>query len=234
MMYLTPLRYGGTVAVNPASPYALALLHFDGSNGSTTYTDEYSNTWVSTGSYAPQTLSTTQAEFGVSSLRSIYSVDSGKLAASIAGVDASSDLSVDFWYYYAYTEGTLDKFYGQEIVQFYLNNRDYKLQTTSYGGAYQLIEFGESIQDNSSFACLQDSWNHFRIVRVGGTVTLSINGAVAITLTGTAGGSGTATLGIEIGNTGVNQLEGYIDEFYVTAEALPTTFTPPTEPWPNQ
>ena len=60
-MIVNPYAHGSVIVPSTAK----ALLHLDGTNGSTTFTDEYGNTWTRTGT---PTISTAQAKFGSASL----------------------------------------------------------------------------------------------------------------------------------------------------------------------
>jgi hypothetical protein len=75
--------------------YTIALLHMDGSNTSTTFTDESGKTWGATGNAQ---ISTAQSEFGGSSAIFDGTGDYINTTNSSDFNFASGDFTIDFWF----------------------------------------------------------------------------------------------------------------------------------------
>jgi len=220
------------------------LLHFDGSNGGTTFTDSGANalTTTATGGDGIQ-LSNTQSKFGGTS--AYFPSDENVHAArylTVTNVNGALDLPADFTiecFFYPTTynngggnggcqclfAGANDFTYG---VMMYLDGRIG--MWASSGGGWDLANgvFG------SNYVTLND-WNHIAFVRQGSVFTLFLNGQVeAQNDSGVS--DPVAAADFRIGVWGNNQSpinDGYVDELRITnGTALYTdNFTPPTAPF---
>lgn len=193
----------------------LALLHFDGSNGSTTLTNEVSGgaTPTISGSGA---LSTTQAKFGSASWKG----DSGTYFELAVG--SSGSFTGDFtleWCGHSLADGacTIYSTTGSSYL---------------YNGSFQ--DYGGSAL---SLSVSQSGWKHFVICRQGSTMRAYVDGVQ----TGTATYSGTVDLRTtQWGRYAPNNnlySTGYIDELRLTAGVCRypngTTFTPSSSAFDN-
>lgn len=188
----------------------IALLHFDGSNGSTTLTNEVSGgaTPTITGSGA---LSTAQAKFGTASWKG-DSATYFELAVGSSG-SFTGDFTLE-WFGHSLADGA---------CTFYSTTGSSYL----YGGSFQ--DYGGSAL---SISVTQSGWKHFVICRQGSTMRAYVDGVQ----TGTSTYSGTVDLrttqwGRYVPNNNLYST-GYVDELRLTAGVCRypggTTFTPPT------
>jgi len=213
-------------AVDPA--LTLALLHFDGADGSTTFTDSSPTPLTYTRSYSNNVISTTQSKFNGSSL--YVGVDSGSGVRSVSNdrfLLSNQDFTIECWFYdsvlAAGNKGVIGVGDRHSIV---IDNGTIK------GNVYTGSNFEIVHQTTVSAA----SWNHVALVRNNGVVTLYVNGVASNTTVAI----GTTSL-INDGNNFfkvtnasykgvvVGCFDGYIDEARVRREAVYTgNFTPPT------
>ena len=191
----------------------LSLLHFDGANGSTTFTDEKGVSWTRYGSTAA--ISTAQSKFGGSSLL----LSSGGLNGTYASALGTGDYTIECWIYPT-SVSAITVVWGKSNYALDLWNN-------------QLL-FYRSAQYCISAAITANNWYHVALVRESGVNKIYVNGVASATTT--TAGSGDPGAAFDIGCLlGGNTLQGYIDEFRVTKDVARYTsnFTPPTAPFPN-
>lgn len=193
------------------------LLHFDGANGSTTFTDSSGASRTITDADAPE-ISTTQSKFGGSSL----AVGPGYVYADDdAAFDfGAGDFTIELWYYDSTGDGgTLAAQWG---YAWYLNTYQFYLN----GAA--VIEWTPA----SSSA-----WHHIAVCRSGGTVTAFVDGSSVGTyaIADTPIDASSAFIGIGRDQYGNPALTGYIDEVRILKgrAAYSGNFTPPTAAFPH-
>lgn len=219
----------GAVVETTDTLYAetVALLHMDGANGSTTFTDEKGHTFTASGTAQ---LSTAQARFGTASL---YVGTSGsnyiRAAADADFIFGTSDFTVEGWfrpsisgdrYFYVHGLNTV----GGMLLAVSTNKIIFRRNGTT-----DLVYVG---------AVSSSAWTHIAFVRSGDTSMIFVNGALVTS----------ASLAFNVSDNVVTDLGasgqmasdtfryyGYIDDFRVTkgiaryAEA----FAPPKLPFPN-
>ena len=236
---LAPLVAGGASVAVPAAGVTVAgvvpvvqlvtpdpdfanvslLLHMDGSNGSTTFTDSSSNARAITAAGNAK-ISTSQSKFGGASAAFDGSGDT--LSTGSYAFAGSSDFTIELWVYVSS-----------------LSNK------TSYIDVSNLIVYTDA--SSSTLRVYHDAavltggtlptsqWAHIAVTRQGATGRLFINGAVVATNTSysTSIANGITYLGSENGSS--NFLNGFIDEVRLTAGVARYTanFTPPTAPFPD-
>ncbi len=208
------LAAGGGSDPNIAN--VLALLHFDGANGSQSIVNSISGgvtpTVVGAGA-----LSSVQARFGATSWKGV-SASYFEIALGVPGL-FSGDFSLEWW--------------GRDTtasqVTFYSTTGNSYL----YNGAFQGYG-GSSLTLSSDSSSV---WTHFAIVRQGSTMRAYKGGVQQ----GTATYSGDVDLrttqwGRYVPNNNLHQI-GYIDDLRLTAAVCRypngTTFTPPTTAFPD-
>ncbi len=225
-------------AVDPAS-LTLALLHFDGSDGSTTFTDssQYANTFTLGFSINP-IISTLQSKFGGSSLKTDGSTFEYVRCEKSDGFWnlGNSDFTTECWFYQNTTSGSVRGLFfcqGDSVTKSfaaYIENGLLK-------GQIQLQTGGSVLQTlTHQTTVTAASWHHMALVRNNGIVTLYLDG-IASTSTLSVGTdnlkTGVASLYINNSSNDLGNLDysfnGYQDEFRLRKEAMYTAdFTPPT------
>ncbi len=198
------------VAILPPTN-TLALLHMDGGNGASIFTDETGfQTWSATGA----TTSTTQEKFGPSSMS--VGPDNNYITSSGVINCGSGDFTIEGWVYHT-------------------GSSDWQLMTASDGGAPSLVynSAANTIRyaaDGSNFITIPatpsaNAWHHIAIVLHSAVPAIYIDGVA-----GTPSITGTVTTfdsAMRIGNSGIGKQAGFIDEVRVSKIARYTgNFTP--------
>lgn len=201
------------------------LLHFDGSNGSTTFTDSSASNLTVTGSGSP-VISTAQSKFGGSSLYLDGSSSLG-ISDSSAFNFGTGDFTIDFWLYADQAASNNQYVYDQGS-----NNGAFQL-LNAYGYSGPFLAHWFDYMGVAATTTLADStWTHFAVVRSGTTLTLYKDGVSVGSSTDGSTYSSTAFKVGRYGGGGYNYY-GYIDEFRVVKGVAVWTsnFTPPTAPY---
>jgi len=207
-----------SVSLDPYYNNVSILLHFDGANDSTTFTDNSPNPKTvirSTGTTA--SISTAQFKFGGASYKGRTEPDTSYITATL-GTDGSmtGDFTLEFWLYNTSNEVILYSTTGGG----YLYNNSFQ----SYGGPNLAINtYGAA------------GWKHLAITRSGSTMRSFVDGIQQDTQTY----SGTVNLQtLELGRYIPNNnlyFSGYIDDLRITKGIARYTanFIPPTQAFPN-
>lgn len=214
-------RYNKTSAATGYATQTVALLHFDGADGSTTITDSSvkASNWTANGNAK---LSTAKSKFGSASL--ILDGSGDWISSSSSDLAFSSDFTVEMW---VYPTGSL-------------NDLDwYDSRGSSYGtGIAWTVESGimrvygapGKIIDEGGTSLTANVWQHIALCRSGSTVRLFRNGT-QLGSSGTDSTSYPANAGTSIGAnpSGAASLAGYIDEVRIVRAAVYTSnFTVPS------
>lgn len=223
--------YGVEMAVDDS--YTKSLLHFDGADGSNTFTDESGKTWTAHGNAQ---IDTAQSKFGGAS--GLFDgtgdyIDTPDHADWSMG---SNDFTVDFWI-------RRNAINARQWVFGNMDSSSY-FTTASFGAGIQADNKVEIIvvRDNSTLVqpissgtiTSTSAWNHIAIVRYGNTVTLYINGVADGTGDVTGWTVKDSSSKFTIGRPGeYNGLywNGWIDEFRISKGIARWTsnFTPPSK-----
>lgn len=202
------------------------LLHGDGSNGSTTFTDSSASNRTMTRSGA--TISTTQSKFGGASM-------------SFSGGNYVSVTSSDF----AFGNGdfTIECF----VYLTTLNSYNHIMGTRQTSGndangfSMLIVSTGEIVLYNDGFHVLSaagtvttNSWQHYAISRSGNTVKIFKNGSQVASGSYSKNNTNTTfSVGGQVGDAS-HPTTGYIDELRVTNTAVYTAnFTAPSSAFAN-
>jgi len=220
------LQYDGEVvegaAVPIVDPYfanVSLLLHMDGSNGSTTFTDSSSNAFAITANGNAQ-ISTAQSKFGGGA--GLFDGNGDYLSFSALNIGALQDVTLECW--------------------IYLNSvSDVGIFGTSFSGNWQLLSvisgklsaYWNGLEPAELTGSITtQTWYHVAITRESGTLRIFVNGV----LRDSKSGSTNNTTVTEIGrNAYRGPLDGYIDDARITIGVARYTanFTPPTAPFPD-
>lgn len=215
------------------------LLHCDGANGSTTFTDSSRSPKTVTANGNAQ-ISTAQSKFGGSSGYMDGSGDYLSIAHNTALAFSASDFTLETWFYpvtltanpvlwvhrpalaakgilwAVNPDGTVLLLAGDS------NTTSWNINQSS-SGAGALVTTG--------------SEHHLALVRSGSNWTIYLNGSSIMTVSSSFtldDSGGTILIGKSDAGT-TNWIDGYIDDFRVTKGVARYTanFTPPTAPFPN-
>lgn len=211
-----------------------ALLHFDGSNNSTTFTDSSPNATTFTANGNAK-ISTTQSKFGGASAYFDGTRDFLTAPASALWDLSSGDFTLEFWFYKTADKTSTYISQGEATTWRVQSTDDGKLVwvTTTTQSAVQAAG-----RITSGIISL-NAWHHLAIVRSGSTITMYVDGVSAGTTTSTLGSLSNQVLYIgqnPNGSLSGSQwsFEGYIDELRLIKTAIYTAnFTPPTAAFPN-
>lgn len=170
--------FGGRRSVVASIPSVL-LMHMDGSNGSTTFTDEYSHTFTAAGNAQ---ISTAQSQFGGAS--GLFDGTGDYISASdSADWYWDADFTIEAWLY----PTNLSPAAAYAVIsQSSGADNEVTIAINTSGQLYIRRETGgASSQLASTTALTLNTWQHVAIVRSGSTVTFYKDG--------TANGSGSWT-----------------------------------------
>lgn len=196
----------------------ISLLHFDGTNGSTTFTDEYGSTWIPTS----VTLSTSQFKYGSASGNFTGSTNNILSPTSIGTSIGSGDFTWEGWIYCTSLSAQYGvfSFSSGPVYGLYINT-DQTLQL-----------YGVSTAVNTTEKISLSLWTHLAFVKSAGVCSVFINGVkCSNTLSISTSLSG---LACRLGNQNnlASPFIGYMDECRISTIARYTSnFTPPTAPF---
>lgn len=222
------------MAFDPDYAKVSLLLHGDGADGSTVFTDNSPTpkTVTASGSAA---ISTEQSKFGGASLGLTGGFSS---VANSADFDtATGDFTVEFWLRPTSLDASAILFNKADGTS---SGYPYQAYATTSGG---LVFRSYNAGSTKLFAITTadglvavGTWAHLAFVRFGSTFTVYVNGVASGSATYSES-LPTNTFPMSIGaySSGTYPFKGHIDEFRFTKGAARYTadFTPPTEPFPN-
>jgi hypothetical protein len=211
---------GGTVLNIATDLNAKALLHFDGANNSTTFTDAAGHTFSPTGAAK---ISTTQSKFGGSALSITNTTDALTSAASTDFNVGTGDYTHEGWIYLTQLASS------QSLFSFGTSSN---YTQAYYGGSTGTVYVynNGSVIITGSTVLAANTWYHVAVSRASGTTRLFVNGV----LNGTAADTNNLTAAggnqVIVGNSfaGNAALASYFDEYRFSNIARYTAaFTPP-------
>lgn len=207
---------------DPLWDYVTALLHFDGTNGSTTFTDVVGSTWsVLSGS---PSLTTSAPKFGTASLNAVGAIGS---AAGLGAGIGTGDFTIEcFVNASAQTNrGVFDSRLDGSAAGVAVGHENVS------GGQWQ-VYFGGTVYTASSLPLSIGAWVHVALERVGSTAKLYIGGTSVLSFTSAANIADT-TMRVGAYYTSHFPWDSKIDEFRATvgAHRYGADFTPPSAPF---
>lgn len=205
---------GTAPAPPPAPPPSDVLAHFDGADGSTTFTEENGKTFTLTGSGIA--LSTAQSKFGSAS---VAGFGSGK-TLRVPHSTISGDFTLAVWFYW---DGTTGGNHG--ILTMAADTELYLRSGSSY--AFTVYSSGTTRVIGSIPSA--NAWHLACLERVGSTICLTLDGVSQGTYTDSSTFSA-ANLYVGSYNDGSETWAGYLDDVYLsigTAVFGGGAFTPP-------
>lgn len=229
---------GIVIAAYPSIPFidtaTKALLHFDGSNGSQTFTDETGKTWTAAGTAQ---ISTSQATFGQSGL-----FDGNSDYISTPDSDdwsfGTGDFTIDFWVKRTRTD-VAEAFIGQGAASGGGLTQSFVISVEANASGTGLIGNGSNTKSAGPLVLDDTDWHHVALIRSGNNLYISKDGVLSSS-TDVSGysiqnSSDTVCVGSYGSYTGAYLFSGYIDELRISKGIARWTadFTPPTGPYPK-
>lgn len=209
------------------------LLHMDGSNGSTTFTDSSSNSFTGT-RYGSLAVSTTRSKFGGASAAFSGGTSQDALAfADNAAFDfGTADFTLECW---AYLNGTPSNV-NALVAKYGIGGSEWIWWVNNSG---KLVFYTDGGSVTSSASVPTGQWTFLAATRQSGTVKVFIDGSEEASGTISNNFNGSATL--SVGNYpafgsfshgyGI-AVDGYLDDVRIT-KGVARTITVPTAAFPD-
>ena len=204
------------------------LLHMDGANNSTTFTDSGPNALAVT-AVGDAKISTAQSKYGGASA---YFDGNGDYLtiASASLFDFSADFTIEGWWNFT----QINQYQGYSIL--FCGIELDRIQLTTVSGAIEVYMYGFLLSYTIASSSFVNTWTHFAVTRSGSTVKLWINGVnVASATRSTAIDVSGISIASQRNNGGYfGYFNGHVDDFRVKKGTCQytTTFTP-TGPFSN-
>lgn len=216
--------------------YTVSLLHFNGTDGATSFIDESGKTWTAAGSAQ---IDTAQSKFGGASLLLDGTTDYISTPDSADFNFSNGDFTIDFWFRAASTMDNFDTWFG--IWNSTPANTNYIKFDYGSGGAIRFVVVASSsivaeYTASSAQTFTAGTWYHLAVVRNGTNILIFKDGTSLTLTTGTAISSsslpdltGAAVYGSDRANAS-RDINGHIDEARISKGIARWTanFTPPS------
>lgn len=224
-----------TLGYDYSGSYNSALLHFDGTDASTTFTDQSGKTWTAGGTAK---LATAQKKFGTAS--GVFDGTSNCRITTPTHSDfdfGTGDFTIDFWMRpptITATGGLINRrLNGGSFGPFLIwqSNANILVYMSSTGASWDIAS-GATVG-----GLVANTWNHIALVRNGTNFKVYVNGVGTTIATSAAtlwANSQQITIGAD--GDGLNSFTGHIDEVrFVKGRAMWTSnFIPPTTAYVNK
>ena len=219
----------GTTTGDAYYPQVSALLHFDGTNGSTVITDNSKNNLYVTASNGAF-ISTVQSKFGGASVFLDGTNDYLVSQTTPMLTFGTNDLTVELWIYQTVSSVSAYKaLVGDDV---YSSVGGWILY--SYNNQLNLWKGGTEIISPSGTLTL-NSWNHIVWTRASGNNRIFINGTQVGSTVSDSTNYVSSVIYIGASKTNTLNFAGYIDELRITNgyARYTSNFTPPTAAFSN-
>lgn len=205
------------------------LLHMDGVNASTTFTDNSVNNFTVTPVGNAQ-ISTAQSKFGGASLSLDGSGDGINLPENTAFEYGTNNYTVEFFIYFNTRNPNGEIIYDhrtvatQNVPSIYVQSNG--IITLFINGDFRILNAG---------SITTGLWYHIALVRNSGTTSIYLNGTLAGATTYSYNSLNLAPYFGYYKLSNLYGLNGFLDEIRITKGVARYTsnFTPPTVPFPN-
>lgn len=229
-------RSGGGGGGDPYFANVVALLHMDGTNGSTTFTDVTGKTWTANDNAQ---IATAQSKFGGASAAFDGTNDWIQTGDSADWNFGSGDLTIEAWCYRnassdipVFSQDTPGT--GANLFRFLYRNdlSAWYLIVHPWGGTSRIIPFADASVPTAT-------WFHAALTIESGLIRVFRDGVQQASFdASTYGALPDLSANAYIGRTRYSverYMNGYIDELRVTKGVARYTanFAPPTDPFPD-
>ena len=239
--FTPPTAAFADVVVDPYFQSVALLLHMNGANAATAFTDSSPGALTVTPS-GDAKLSTTQAKFGSASAYFDGTGDYLTIPSSTIWTFGMGDWTVEFWIYLSSYGGSITG--GMVFGTVSGSTSGFAIHVGQNQSAFRVTSnasgtWADDLTVNTSGGPALNTWTHMAVVRQGGNLTIYKDGASVGTRTGVSGynysnPSNLAIIGRFNDGTYLRDLSGYIDELRVSKLARYTAaFTPATAAFPD-
>jgi hypothetical protein len=237
---------GGWIESDPYWENVALLLHLDGAEGSTVFTDSSVNNLVPIEPSSSIGITTQWSRYGTGSLN-LSEIAEGEDGAGLAYQDApelnfnGGDFTAEFFLNFSFPDGV----YEGDSVPFFIADLTI-LQgaglSLNYNGSgnlglfYSVVGGGIGPLVGSSVAPTQGSWQHYAVVKNADTITLYLDGVSVCSGLYPSGFSSSDSIFFGMVEASITPGRGiFMDEVRVTMGVARYTsnFSPPTEPFPD-
>ena len=234
--YMRVFADGGQV-VTPDS-YTKYLLHFDGTEGSTTIADSSTTGYTEITAVGNAKITTSQKKFGTGSaaFAQVGSSDYISIPASSDFTMLTDVFTIDCWLNFSVISQSAGIFTNYSDVT--SNDVNFSYNASTPGLQFIIREGGSTtVSVSAPYTFTKNTWYHVAIIRGSSSFNIAINGVFSTDVTADPTDSWFDMPGnpLKIGlNTGSAWFYGKIDEFRVSKGTARWTaaFTPPTAPYP--
>lgn len=215
------------------------LLHMDGTNGSTTFTDSSANSLTVTVTGNAQ-VSTAQSKFGGASGLFDGNGDWLGVANNAAFQFGTGDFTVEAWIYASALTANFPSIIANGNATF-TGSGSTGACFIMVSGSPRKVNFGTNTTNpiaSSTTTIATSQWYHIAVTRSGSTVRLFVDGNLEATATNSQN-INLSNNGLQIGRNGwdgtAGHWNGYIDDLRITkgVARYTTSFTAPLAPFPN-
>ena len=206
------------------------LLHMNGNNGSTAFSDSSLNNF--TMDVVGATISTAVSKFGGAS-GFFEDTDYIYKATSVDELKFSGDFCVEMWYYPLALDTNQCLYDASLLGQGSQREDSFALAINNSG---QMYWYHDGTGNNTSASPTVNQWNFIAVTRSGSNLRVFLDGVEVLLLTNSVNFSrGGAIIGTITETAGAFSLNGYVDDVRVTKGTARYTsnFTPPTAQFPN-
>ena len=226
-VWAPPSSGGGTLTGDPSFASVVSLLHFDGADGSTAFTDSVGALATT---YGAAKINTAQSKFGGASGYFDGSAGTYVKLAPRPALQLGSDFTVEFWLRVSILGiVTVPLFFGAHA-------NGAGLLVTTYTGTLYVSCGAANLSVNSAIAV--NTWTHVALTRSGGTLKVFVNGVLSASAAEntTFAGWDTYAIGAFLASgSSESNFVGNIDELRVTngVARYSSNFTPATTAFPD-
>ena len=218
-----------TPATDPNFANVSLLLHADGTNGSTSFTDFSSNAHTIT-VYGDAQVTTTSPKFGTGALLLDGTGDCLSAPSHTSLTFGTGDLTIEAWVRFDTISATQYIFSQRDTSGISLN-----LFWDGTGARLNIFYPSGNTTTEPSYLIAADTYYHLAVTRSGTTFKMWVNGVERASSTRIEDAlSGTSIIGAR-DSSGTTPLDGRIDDLRITkgVARYTATFTPPTAAFPD-
>lgn len=226
-LLINPYCFASTAATDPNFSSVVALLHFDGSDSSTTFTDSsgYARTFTPTGNAH---ITTAQSKHGTASG---YFDGNGDYITAPSSTDfnfGTGDFTVEtfirFNTFPAVSGSIVGSYPGTWVLQYRPDQGN------------KIVWYDGGSTASAALSLSTGTWYHFAVCRSGTSLRIFLDGVqTGSTATNTTNVNGTGALTIATLAGAGQSIDAWLDELRITKGVARYTsdFTPPTSAFPN-